>query len=113
MLLELLALTNFSLGVYDTYLTSRRMKAFGLNFELNTLIRFIATHLGPDGAAVLGVLVPVVGWTYIFTYFNLPVALALLVGYNIKRFELQLSSAAFENSAKEIQRQINEFQARK
>lgn len=85
------------------------MKAFGKNFELNRLIKLIATHAGPELAAVIGVLGPCVGWTYIFTYFNLPWALALMVGFNLKRFEQQLSSAVFEKEARKIQRMINDF----
>jgi len=109
MILQLLAATNFFLGAYDAYLTNRRMKAFGKNFELNGLIKFITTRLGPELASIIGVLGPCVGWTYIFTYFNLPWALALMVGFNLKRFENQLSSSVFEKQAREIQKLINKF----
>lgn len=109
MLLQLLASTNFLLGVYDAYLTNRRMRAFGKNFELNKLIKGLSTHLGPELAAVIGVLGPCVGWTFIFSYFNLPWALALMVGFNAKRFEIQLSSAAYEKSALQIQKMMDDF----
>lgn len=109
MILQLLAASNFLLGAYDAWLTQRRMKSFGPNFELNRLIKGISTHLGPELAAVIGVLGPCVGWTYIFSYFNLTWALALMVGFNLKRFEIQLSSAVFEKQAKQIQKMINEF----
>lgn len=109
MILEALAAVNFVLGAYDAYLTQRRMKAFGKGFELNHLIKSLSTRKGPEIAAVVGVLGPCVGWTYIFTYFHLTWALALLVGFNAKRFEIQLSSAVFEKQALAIQKAINEF----
>jgi hypothetical protein len=108
LVVQILAGTNFLLGVYDCYLTQRRIKLFGRGFELNRLIKAISTLTGPEIAAVIGVLGPVVGWTYIFCYFNLTWALALMVGYGLKRFEMQLSSIAFEKNAIEIQKLINE-----
>jgi hypothetical protein len=111
MLLQILALTNFLLGVYDAFLTQRRMKTFGVNFELNRLIKAIVHPLGPELASVVGILGPVVGWSYIFCYFNLPWALALMVGFNLKRFEMQLSSSVFERSAKQMQKMINEYRS--
>lgn len=111
MILQVLAASNFLLGAYDAWLTRRRMKAFGKNFELNQLIKVLSTHLGPDLAAVVGVLGPCVGWTFIFTFFNLPWALALLVGFNAKRFEIQLQSRVYEKSALKIQKMMNEFRS--
>jgi hypothetical protein len=69
----------------------------------------MATPLGPELASVIGVLGPCVGWTYILCYFNLTWALALLVGFNLKRFEMQLTSAVFEREARKIQALINDF----
>jgi|SRR6267142_1533161 len=109
MILQALATTNFLLGAYDTWLTQKRMKAFGVNFELNKLVKLLSTRLGPESASVIGVLGPLVGWTYIFFYFNLPVCLAIMVGYGFKRFELQLASRVYEQKVLEMTRMINEF----
>ena len=109
MILQILAATNFLLGAYDAWLTQHRIKAFGKGFELNGLIKVLSTHLGPDLAAVIGVLGPCVGWTYIFTYFNLTWALALMVGFNVKRFEMQLSSRVFEKQATALKVMMDEF----
>lgn len=87
------------------------MRLFGDRFELNRLVRMLSTHLGPQLAAAIGVLGPVVGWTFIFTYFKLTWALALMVGYGLKRAEIQLSSAAFQENALKIQKMLNEFGA--
>ncbi len=111
MILQALAATNFLLGSYDAWLTRKRMKAFGVNFELNGLIKFLSHLLGPDLASVIGVLGPCVGWTFIFCYFNLPVALAIMIGYGLKRFEIQLQSRVFEKNALKIQKMMNEFRA--
>lgn len=111
MILEALAAGNFALGVYDAYITQRRIKLFGVNFELNKLIKSVSTHLGPELAAIIGVLGPCVGWTYIFTYFNAAIPLALMVGFGLKRFEMQLSSRAYEKAALEMQKMIDEFRA--
>lgn len=111
MILEILSAVNFALGCYDTFVTRRRMKYFGKNFELNYLIKFLSTYLGPDLASVIGVLGPCVGWTYIFCYFNLPVALALMVGFGLKRFEIQLTSLQFEKNALQIQKMMKDFRA--
>lgn len=111
MLIQLLAASNFLLGAYDAWLTQKRIKLFGKGFELNRLIKILTTHTGPETAAIIGVLGPVVGWTYILSYFNLTWALALLVGYNLKRFELQLSSAVFEAHAREIQTMLKKFRS--
>lgn len=109
MILQILAATNFLLGAYDAWLTQHRIKAFGKGFELNRLIKELSTLLGPDLAAIIGVLGPTVGWTYIFTYFNLPWALALMVGFNAKRFEIQLSSRVFEKQATILKKMMDEI----
>lgn len=111
MILQLLAATNFLLGSYDAYITRRRMKMFGNSFELNGLIKLLATHLGPDLAAAIGVLGPCVGWTYIFFYFNLPIALAIWVGYSLKKLEIQLASGAYEKNLLEVKDLIERYRA--
>jgi hypothetical protein len=109
MIIQILAAANFLLGCYDAWLTQHRIKAFGKGFELNRLIKGLSTLLGPQFAALIGVLVPVVGWTYIFTYFNLLWALALMVGFNAKRFEMQLSSRVFEKQATAMKKMMDEI----
>ncbi len=108
-ILQVLATANFLLGAYDAWLTQKRMKAFGVNFELNKLIKVLSTRLGPDLASVIGVLGPCVGWTYIVCYFNLPIPLALMVGFGLKRFEVQLASRVYEKNALKIQKMMHEF----
>lgn len=87
------------------------MKLFGDTFELNGLIKFLSTRLGPDLASVIGVLGPCVGWTFMLSYFHAPILLALLVGYNLKRFEMQLASKPTEAAMLEVKKRIDEFRA--
>ena len=96
MVLSILGGLNLLLGIYDTYLTQRRIKLFGPWIELNWLVRELATQTGPTLAAIIGVLGPVVVWTAGLVYFKFPVFLALLAGINLKRFEMQLASTELE-----------------
>ena len=109
MILQVLAACNCILGAYDAWITQHRMRAFGLNFELNRLVKSIATRMGPEMGAAIAVFGPVVGWTYIFYYFNLPWALALMGGYGLKRFEIQLQSRVFEKNALQIQKMMRDY----
>jgi len=109
MIIQILAAVNCALAIYDANLTRRRIRDFGTGFELNRLIRWLATHTGPELASVIGILGPVVGWTYILSYFNQPVLLAIWVGYALKRFEIQLSSAVFEKRVRDIKKMLEEY----
>jgi hypothetical protein len=104
-----LAVLNFALGIFDTWLTQKRIREYGESVELNGLIRKLSTLMGPQLGSVVGVLVPVAMWTYLAVYFDLPVALALLVGFNIKRFEIQVASLLFERQAKNIKKMIDDY----
>lgn len=104
-----LALLNFLLGVFDTWLTQKRIRDYGVSVELNGMIRRLSTLLGPQMGSIIGVLVPASLWTYIFLYFHLPIALAVLVGFNLKRFEIQFASLLFERQAKNIKEMIDDY----
>lgn len=104
-----IAAINFLIGAFDTYLTQRRITDYGVEVELNNLIRWMSTCLGPQVAAILGVMLPTTLWTYLLYYFNLPIMLALLTGFNLKRFEIQVASLFFEHRAKNIQKMIDDY----
>jgi hypothetical protein len=108
-MLTFLILINFALAAFDAWLTQRRIVDYGVDVELNGVIRKLATGLGPQMAALLGVMIPVALWSYLAFYFNTPVLFAVLVGFNLKRFEIQVASLAFEKSAKDIQKAINDY----
>jgi len=103
----LLATVNFLLGAFDAYITQRRIRDYGVHVELNGIIRWLATHLGPYLASLIGVLGPCVGWTYIFTALELPIPLAILIGFNLKRFHIQLSSLQFEREARALKAELD------
>jgi hypothetical protein len=102
----ILAAINFLLGAFDAYITQRRLRDYGPSVELNSIIRYMATHLGPYLASIIGVLGPCIGWTYIFTVLNQPVFLAVLIGFNLKRFEIQWASLRFEAQARALKAEL-------
>lgn len=104
-----LLLLYFTLGAFDAWLTQRRIRDYGSSVELNSAIRYLATTLGPQAASVIGVMLPVTAISFLTWFFNVPILLALLVGFNIKRFEIQLASLEFEKTAKNIKEQINAY----
>lgn len=107
--LDALVLTYFSLGVFDAWLTCRRIKDYGPAVETNKSIRKMAHHLGPQIAAVVGVMVPTVSIAFLLWLFQLPIVLALLVGFNFKRFDIQLASLEYEKIHRNIKEQIAEY----
>jgi len=100
MILESLAALNFALSAFDAYLTQRRIREYGVNVEMNCWIRKLSTQLGPQTAALIGVMVPGTLWTYCFLYFSLGIPLAFLTGFNLKRFLIQLTSIELERDAR-------------
>ena len=81
MIFQLLAATSFLLWAYDAWLSQDRMKKYGNGFELTAL----------------------------FKIFNLTWALALMTGFGIKRFEVQLTSRVFEKQAAALRQMINDL----
>lgn len=108
----ILAAINFFLGAFDAYITQRRIRDYGVNVELNSGIRYLATHLGPYLASIIGVLGPCIGWSYIFTVLELPIPLAILIGFNLKRFHIQLSSLQFEREARALKAELDKRNGR-
>lgn len=104
-----LAALNFLLAIFDTWLTARRIRDYGVKVETNGLIRFLSTHVGPELGALLGVTIPAAMWTYLLVDLHLPVALALLVGWNLKRFDRQLASLEFEKKAGNVSELIDAY----
>jgi hypothetical protein len=92
MLIQALAAANFALGAFDAYITKMRIEEYGPKVEINALLKWMATRLGPAAGAVIGVMLPTVGWTMAACALNWPVLLAFWVGFNCKRVETQLVS---------------------
>lgn len=103
----ILAALLFMCGVFDSYLTVRRIKDWGPNVELNRLIRFTSTRLGPELAVLLFVLGPLVGWAYIFKLFDFPIGLGLMVGWKLKMSYVQILSLHVEKDAKLLRSMID------
>jgi hypothetical protein len=108
MILESLAVVNFCMGVYDSLLTKQRIQEYGPVIETTTPIRWLATRMGPETAALLGILLPVAGWTFGLLYFKLGIPLALLTGFNLKGFWMRLASRSLEKDPR-VQKFLKEL----
>lgn len=97
MTLELLAAANTLFVLFDAYVTESRIRKYSPNAEMQRGIRWLATRLGPKLGTILGVVGPGLGWTAGLAYFNLAIPLALLTGYNAKRFMIRWMSFKLEN----------------
>jgi hypothetical protein len=91
-----LAILNFLLGAFDAYVTRRHIARYGVQVESNQFIVWLSTRLGPELAAIIGILCPTALWTLLLGGIGASVPLAILVGYNLRRFVLRLSTLKFE-----------------
>ncbi len=102
MLIQLLALTNFALAAWDASITFRRIRAFGVNIELNRSIRKLSTHMGPELATILSIGIPAVAQSLLCTWFGLIVPLAMVVGFRLRFFYTQALSLKYESQIKDF-----------
>lgn len=99
-MLKTLAVINFALAAFDTYLTRRRMNEYGIWIELNKTIQLLSKALGVEMGVLLGMAVPVAAETILFYWLNWPVAFGFLIGFRLKLFIQQLYSLRFEKQLK-------------
>jgi hypothetical protein len=97
MILQALAALNAIFVVFDAYVTESRIRKYTPQAEMQSQIRWLATHLGPKLGTILGVIGPGFGWTAGLFYFHLAIPLAFLTGYNAKRFMIRLLSFKLEH----------------
>jgi len=107
MLIKIFAAAIFGLTVFDTYLTRRRIKDYGIEVEINPGIRYLSTLFGSEISTLLLLLIPSLLWIYLGIQFNLVGFLGFLAGFKLRFFYNQLESLAFEKEAKAIQKLIN------
>jgi hypothetical protein len=107
MFFNILLLIYGAMAAYDAYLSQRRMKAYGVNVELNRFLVWLSTRLGPELGVALGVVLPAAGWAFILKYFGLTTLLAVIVGWKAKLFSIQIASLSFEKHALEIKRLLD------
>src|ERR671924_1718321 len=103
----ILAAVNFALGCFDVYVTRRHIVRYGTQVETNELIVLLATRLGPELAALIGVILPTALWTLLLSGLGYNIPLAILVGYNLRRFVLRLSTLKFEYDLLKIKKHID------
>lgn len=90
------AVLLFVLAGFDTWLTQRRISRYGIGVELNRAIRWLSNKIGPEFAAVLGVMTPATALIAIALIAHLQWVLPLLVGFRLRQFFVQCESLAFE-----------------
>lgn len=103
-----LSIAYFACLVMDMYITRRRIKDYGPEIELNSFIKKLATLLGPELGALIGVGTIGIGWLYIFNYFHLSSLLAISLGWKLKMFKIQIDSIFFEHQLKKMAKVIND-----
>lgn len=101
-----LAVINFLLAGFDAWLTRRRINAYGLFVEQNKAIVTLIAYVGVELGILLGIMVPTAALTALFLITHFQVGFALLVGFRLKLFVLQLQSIGFENSVRRIKNEL-------
>lgn len=96
MILEALTILLTGFGIYDADLTQARIKKYGNHVELNRVIRWLSTRMGPELACVLGIIVPTGLWAYVLFQLKATVVLGLIVGWRAKTFSNQVASYKLE-----------------
>lgn len=106
-MLQFLVLLNLALAGFDAYLSGRRIREYSVSVELNAVIRKLARTLGPELGATVGVLIPAAGMIGLFAFFKWAIPLALLAGYRLHMFVIQLQSIAFEAECRAIKKKLS------
>jgi len=109
-LLEGLALANFALGVFDGWLTQRRMTDYGPEVELNSLIVSLAKIFNPQVAVLVVCILFAGAQSLLCTLMDWPSALAFLVGFRFKLLIGQVQSLFFEAQLKKFTKMLEEKQ---
>ena len=105
-MLSTLAILFFILIVFDAAFTRRRMRMFGLNVELNPIIKNMCAILGVELGVTLSMVVPAAALTYLLYMTHFQVGLALLIGFRARLTYVQLQSVKFEKQIKEYRAKI-------
>lgn len=69
-----------TLASFDTYVTIKTIKEYGIEAELNPLIQKLCTWWGPVRGTLVGILIPTLAIAALCWIFQASLILALLVG---------------------------------
>ena len=101
-MLAALAAIFFGLVVFDATFTRRRMRLFGLNVELNSLIKNACALLGIELGIFCTMLLPAAALTLLMYRTHFQVGLALLIGFRARLSYIQLASLKFEKDIRKF-----------
>lgn len=106
-MLQALAILFFGLCAFDSVFTRRRMRLFGLNVELNSLIKNTCALCGIELGVFLTMLLPAAALTFLLYKTHFEVGLALLIGFRARLSYIQIQSLKFEKQIREFQATLN------
>lgn len=105
--LQVLVASIFALTTFDAWLTSKRIKDYGIEIEINQGVKRMAKWFGPEVASLVMLFGPTLFWTLLCIKLHSYSGLGLLTGFKLRFFYNQLQSLAFEKEAKAIKKEIN------
>lgn len=102
-----LAILNIILAGFDAWLTSQRMKRYGLDVELDSTTKKLAALLGKDFGPALAIYIPATVQSFLFTYLAWPAILGIFVGFRLSKFWMQLRSIQFERDLRQFKHALD------
>ena len=105
-MLAALAILFFVLVAFDAVFSIRRMKLFGLNVELNSLVKNACALLGIEAGVFLTMLIPAAALTLLLYKTHFQVGFALLVGFRARLSYIQIQSLKFEKQIRQFKEQL-------
>lgn len=103
--LKALIAAYFAITCFDAWLTNARMNKYGADVELTPAIRKMAKAISPEFATIVGILAPSTAVCALCFLFRAPVIVALLLGFRLHFFYIQLQSIAFEKQLEKFKRE--------
>ena len=106
-MLATLAILCLLLAAFDCVITEKRIHKYGVQVELNTGIRWLATKLGVSMGCYIGVMLPSVAFIALCIGFKVAIPLALMVGFRGRAFVNQVESVVFEKQIVEFLKSLH------
>lgn len=89
-------------AVFDAYLSTQRIKKYGVGIEMNPLLRLLSAYMGPANTMIVGVLFPTCALITLCSWTHFTEGLAFIAGFRVKLIISQFQSIKFEQQAKKL-----------
>ena len=106
MVTEALGILYAGLGLFDGWLTRKRILTYGPDVELNAAICNLSKKLGPEIPVLFLIILPTTIYSGLGLYFHLTWVLALLVGFRLRMFYFQLLSILLERRLRRLKKEL-------